>query len=129
MWELICYGAEAHGGETYDAQFCKFGSPAQRGLFCTVGGNLLSVYNTRGDKTTTMVQRFVDENEEEEYFCCTWLLDSSSGDLLIAAAGLKGCIKVVNCRSKKLERHLVGHGNAINDLVSEPQHILYEIVR
>ena len=69
-WEFVCHGTEPHGGETYDAAFCKFGPDGVfGGLFCTVGGNQINVYNASlPNKTTALVQRFVDDDAEEEYY-------------------------------------------------------------
>jgi len=115
-WKLTTYCFEPNNEETFDIAFCKVGKHVQDGLFCTVGGRYISIYLAKPD-STTMVHRFADSNESESYFCCTWLLDAATGDLLVAAAGLKACVKIVNCHTKRLHHHLVGHGNAINDLV------------
>jgi polycomb protein EED len=89
-------------------------------LFCTVGGNQLTVYSANKDKTTSPLLCFIDQEADESYYCCAWLVDSGTGDLLIAVGGIKSSIKVVNCNTNSLHQHLVGHGNSINHLCAHP---------
>jgi len=39
---------------------------------------------------------------------------------LLAVAGMRGIVKLVNCARQTVERALLGHGNAINDLKPHP---------
>lgn len=116
-WHLICHGREPHGKESYDVAFCPMTNGEAGSLFCTVGGNQLTVYSANKDKTTSPLLCFIDQEADESYYCCAWLVDSGTGDLLIAVGGIKSSIKVVNCNTNSLHQHLVGHGNSINHLV------------
>ena len=121
-WDLVCQstGQSGQGQETYDVKFCNL-STKLGSLFCSAGGRQLNIYRAVATKWTVALQCYVDDNVDECYYSCEWLLDSVTGDLLVAAAGLKGCIKIVNCNKKKIHQHLVGHGNSINDLVRSDQ--------
>jgi hypothetical protein len=41
---------------------------------------------------------------EEVYYTCAWSVDGRSGDPLLAIAGLRGVIKIINCVSQAVVR-------------------------
>ncbi len=41
---------------------------------------------------------------EEVYYTCAWAVDGRNGDPLLAIAGLRGIIKIINCTSQTVVR-------------------------
>jgi len=53
-------------------------------------------------------------------YCCRWSEDRATGEPLLAMAGLRGLIKVLNTARGSYVGVLRGHGGAVNDLQVHP---------
>ena len=86
--------------------------------FATVGANRAHVYDAGlpPDCELRLLQAFVDEDEDEHLYTLAWSLDENKGTPLLAVAGERGVIRVLDCHKGERCRTLLGHGHAINDL-------------
>jgi polycomb protein EED len=57
---------------------------------------------------------------EEVFYSCAWTVDEPTGAPLLAVAGKRGIIKIVNCSMHVVVSALLGHGNAINQVMFHP---------
>ena len=62
----------------------------------------------------------MDSDESECFYAVEWLIPDfeNNGDQpLVIAAGSSGVIKVINCAEERMTRTLMGHSDAVNDIV------------
>ncbi len=67
-----------------------------------------------------VIQVYCDGDEDEIFFSLAWTVDVLSGSPLLAAGGLRGHIKVINCITQSVVTVLSGHGNSVNELKFHP---------
>ena len=117
---------EGHRSPIYCLRFCDI-SPDYFHHFASVGSNAASVYHIH-DHKVELLQGYLDEDMDEIFYACTWSFNDTSQPLL-AIAGLRGVIKIINCISFTTENILLGHGAAINDLKIHPndENLLFSI--
>jgi polycomb protein EED len=72
------------------------------------------------DGTFEPLQVYVDENRDENYYTCAWSFNEETREPIVAAAGLHGIIRLLNCVRQDASKFLLGHGNSINDLKFHP---------
>lgn len=62
---------------------------------------------------------------DEVFYTCAWSVDADAHELVIAAAGFRGVIRVLT-PNMKYHRHFIGHGAAINEVKFHPKllHVL-----
>ncbi|XP_052241311.1 polycomb protein EED-like [Dreissena polymorpha] len=89
-------------------------------LFITVGHNRVSVYECLSDGKIKLLQAYADPCPDENYYCGAWTFDDESGQSLIAAAGLRGIIRIISPVTQTCVKHFVGHGAAVNELKVHP---------
>jgi polycomb protein EED len=110
---------EEHGEALYCVEFCK-GPPPYSSYFATVGANRATVYKCCAEGPLRVVQAYTDEDALESFYCCAWSVDRSTGRPLLAFAGRRGVIKIVDVSAQRVVRALKGHGNAVNDIQFHP---------
>ncbi|XP_069103147.1 polycomb protein EED-like [Argopecten irradians] len=102
-------------------QFMKEGDPI---LFATVGSNRVTLYECLEGGKINLLQAYTDPpcvDSEENFYCCTWTFDSTTGQPLLAAAGLKGIVRIISPVTMTCIKYYKGHGNAINELKIHPR--------
>jgi polycomb protein EED len=67
-----------------------------------------------------VLQVYRDGDAEEHFFTLAWTVDVLTGSPLVAAAGLRGHIKIINCITQSVVTVLSGHGNSVNELKFHP---------
>lgn len=62
----------------------------------------------------------------EIFYTCAWSVDSDAQNVLLAAAGARGIVRILSPNNAEYYKHLVGHTQAINEIKFHPKlhHIL-----
>ncbi|KAI6649751.1 Polycomb protein esc-like Protein [Oopsacas minuta] len=109
------YIKEDHKKPIYCVQFNNhFGKDNQK-ILASVGSNRASIYDCTEVGSITPIQVYVDPNSDENFYSCVWTY-TSEYESLLAIAGAKACIHILNVTNGKPYRSLLGHGDSINDL-------------
>ncbi|KAL3674981.1 hypothetical protein V7S43_000906 [Phytophthora oleae] len=118
-YKFSSYAREDHGNALYCVTFCNV-LPIYERMFAVAGGNRLTVYECLENGGLDVIQVYCDGDQEEQYFTAAWTVDVLTGSPLLAAAGFRGHIKVINCITQSVVIVLSGHGNAVNELKFHP---------
>eukprot|EP00899_Mesostigma_viride_P029183 jgi/Mesvir1/944/Mv17498-RA.1 len=110
---------EDHGKPIYGIAF-NFCDLRFKNVFASVGSNRATVYECAAGGRVNILQAFVDEDPEEEFYCCGWACNELTGAPLLAVAGQKGIIKVIDCSKESEHLAIRGHGNSINAIKAHP---------
>lgn len=110
-------------GATEDAATCVAGSdPGGKGAvahFATAGGRSITLYKG-SELGFEPIQAYTDEDAGEDFYAVRWTIDVATGAPLIAAAGKRGPIKVMDAARMQAHCVLHGHGDAVNDIRAHP---------
>ncbi|CAI5746616.1 unnamed protein product [Peronospora destructor] len=118
-YKFSSYAREDHGNALYCVTFCDV-LPIYEHMFAAAGGNRLTVYECLENGGLDVIQVYCDGDQEEQYFTAAWTVDVLTGSPLLAAAGFRGHIKVINCITQSVLIVLSGHGNSVNELKFHP---------
>lgn len=58
---------------------------------------------------------------EEIFYTCCWSSDPETGHAIIAVAGFRGIVRIINPSNLLYQKHFIGHGHAINELKFHPK--------
>ena len=119
-YKYTAHVKEDHEKPIYSVKFCDYGDPFAK-YFATAGHNQVRVYKCQeNSQTIECVQAYVDSDESECFYAVEWLIPDfeNNGDQpLMIAGGSSGVIKVINCSEERMTRTLMGHSDAVNDIV------------
>ncbi|GLD93425.1 hypothetical protein PINS_up002017 [Pythium insidiosum] len=113
------YVREDHGKAIYAVAFCDI-LPLYEKYFAAAGGNRVTVYECMENGALDVIQVYVDGDTDEQYFTLAWTVDVLTGSPLLAVAGFRGHIKVINIITQSIITVLSGHGNSVNELKFHP---------
>ncbi|KAI9830663.1 MAG: hypothetical protein M1826_004492 [Phylliscum demangeonii] len=106
----------------YGVQFCPNAAAGADPLVAVTGGSETVILRLRQDDADVVdvVHVFRDDDGDAGLKCCLWIQDPASGHPCLAVAGTLPKIDMLEIKTGRLVRTLVGHGNTINDLALSP---------
>ncbi|XP_003746653.1 polycomb protein eed [Galendromus occidentalis] len=124
-FKYTSHGKEDHEKALFAVQFNPH--VEDRDIFATCGTNKVSVYEAIPG-SMKLLQSYADPEPDETYYTCAWTYDET-GEPLLAVAGFRGIIRVINTHRMDTVQHYVGHGNAINEIKVHPRdhHLLLSV--
>ncbi|KAJ7981616.1 polycomb group protein FERTILIZATION-INDEPENDENT ENDOSPERM [Quillaja saponaria] len=88
-------------------------------VFATVGGNRVSICQCLEEGVIVMLQSYVDEDKDESFYTVSWACNID-GTPFVVAGGFRGVIQVIDAGSEKIHKCIVGHGDSINEIRTQP---------
>ncbi|XP_045154644.1 polycomb protein EED-like, partial [Echinops telfairi] len=89
-------------------------------VFATVGSSRVTLCECHSQREILLLQSYVDADADENFYTCAWTYDSNTSYPLLAVAGSRGTIRIINPITMQCVKHNVGHENAINELKFHP---------
>uniref|UniRef100_A0A673A1U4 Uncharacterized protein n=1 Tax=Sphaeramia orbicularis TaxID=375764 RepID=A0A673A1U4_9TELE len=110
---------EDHGQPLFGVQF----NWVNYDLCCfqLLRSNPVTLYECHSQGEIRLLQSYVDADADENFYTCAWTYDTNTSHPLLAVAGSRGIIRVINHITMQCIKHYVGHGNAINELKFHPR--------
>ncbi|KAG9150686.1 hypothetical protein Leryth_008145 [Lithospermum erythrorhizon] len=88
-------------------------------VFATAGCNRVTVYQLQKDGVIAVLQSYVDEDKDESFYTVSWACDVRESPFLVAG-GINGIIRVIDAGTEKIHKSLVGHGDSVNEIRTQP---------
>lgn len=129
QFKCICSVKEDHGQPIFGAQFNYFSGVGEGLLLATVGSNRVTIYecsvkesqNDEPSCSVKLLQAYADVDSDENFYTCAWSSDDVTRLPLLAAAGSRGLIRIINPATATCIKHYTGHGQSINELKFHPR--------
>ncbi|KAM7353273.1 polycomb protein esc [Cochliomyia hominivorax] len=116
-----CHLKEDHGQAIFGVAFNHLLCKDQPNIFATAGSNRCSVYECPRKGGIKLIMCYADPDPDEVFYTCTWSYDMKTSVPLLATAGYRGVIRVIDIQKNEAVGNYVGHGQAINELKFHPR--------
>ncbi|XP_037044743.1 polycomb protein EED-like [Bradysia coprophila] len=115
------YVVENRGRIIYAVEFCNCLKDGEPIIFATCGSNAVTIYECKNSGEMQLLQCYEDPNKNESFYTLTWSFHPSTLTPVLAVAGLHAIIRIINPTTMTSNKHLIGHGFAVNDLKFHPE--------
>ncbi|XP_058057476.1 polycomb protein EED [Anopheles bellator] len=121
IFKFAGFVKEDHGLPLFGCQFNQNLKNGELPTFAAVGSNRVTIYQCQRDGGITLKQCFSDPDVEEVFYTCAWSHEAETGRPILAAAGLRGVIRIFSPALLDGYKHYIGHGHAINEVKFHPK--------
>ncbi|XP_062133558.1 polycomb protein esc [Drosophila sulfurigaster albostrigata] len=111
---------ENHGANIFGVAFNTLLGKEEPQVFATAGSNRCTVYECPRKGGLTLLHCYADPDPDEVFYTCAWSYDLKTSAPLLAAAGYRGVIRVIDIEQNEAVGNYIGHGQAINELKFHP---------
>ncbi|EDV33219.1 uncharacterized protein Dana_GF23390 [Drosophila ananassae] len=111
---------ENHGANIFGVAFNTLLGKEEPQVFATAGSNRVTVYECPRQGGMQLLHCYADPDPDEVFYTCAWSYDLKSSAPLLAAAGYRGVIRVIDVEQNEAVGNYIGHGQAINELKFHP---------
>jgi len=120
LYKFSCYLKEEHEQPMFGVAFNHYLGEGAPNVFATAGSNRVSVYQCEPGNTVRLLQCYADPDKEERFYSVAWSFDTETGQPILAAGGARGVVRIFSVATMTCSKHLIGHGNAINEVKFHP---------
>ncbi|XP_036327933.1 polycomb protein esc-like [Rhagoletis pomonella] len=112
---------ENHGQAIFGISFNHWLGNDQPHIFATAGSNRCTVYECPRQGSIKLILCYADPDPDEVFYTCAWSYDINTSLPLLATAGYRGVIRVIDVQNNETVGNYIGHGQAINELKYHPR--------
>ncbi|CAG7822860.1 unnamed protein product [Allacma fusca] len=102
----------------FDVKFHLNLKPGEPNIFAAVGSKRVTIFQCVPEGKIKVLQNYSDS--DDTFYCCAWS-SNPKGEPILAAAGERGCIRLLSPGTGECFNSLRGHPNSINDMLFHPR--------